>query len=170
MKTKLLTLAVCLAVAGPLAAAEQMNSDAAAPTAPAAAEQAAPAGTVARSAITTAVQDREPIDSIKSLTADNDKVYYFTELKGMEGHKVTHRWEYNGKIMAEIPFEIGGPRWRVFSSKNLDTGWQGEWTVSVLDENGGTLSVNTFNYTKPAEGAADTAAPAASETPEAPAQ
>lgn len=104
------------------------------------------AGTIARSALTTAVDNREPVDSINKLTTENEKIYYFTELKDMEGQQVTHRWEYNGKVMAEVPFKVGGSRWRVYSSKKLDSDWQGEWKVSVIDANGGTLGVNTFTY------------------------
>jgi len=148
MKLKQLLFAVFAVVAAPVFAADPATS------APAPQEQqpaAAPAaanitGSVARSAFTTAVADREPVDSITKLGTDNNKIYYFTELKDMEGQQVTHRWEYNGKVMAEVPFQVGGSRWRVFSSKTLDGVWQGEWKVSVIDQAGGTLSVNTFNY------------------------
>lgn len=109
---------------------------------------AAPAaGEVARAAFSRDVQDREPTDTITQLTNNERKIFYFTELKGLGGQKVTHRWEYNGQVMAEIPFDIGGDRWRVYSSKTLDPIWLGEWKVSVTDENGATLSVNTFSYT-----------------------
>ena len=66
----------------------------------------------------------------------------------MEGQQVTHRWEHDGKVMAEVPFQVGGPRWRVYSSKQLENDWTGEWKVSVVDGNGSTLGVNTFTYEK----------------------
>jgi len=117
-------------------------------------------GTIARSTFTTAVENREPVDSISKMGTDKNKIYYFTELKDMSGQQVTHRWEYNGKVMAEVPFQVGGSRWRVFSSKLLDDIWQGEWKVSVIDSNGGTLSVNTFTYTGEAASGEMKAAPA----------
>ena len=104
-------------------------------------------GTVAREAITTDVENHEPVDQLSSVTTDTSKVYFFTELRDMEGQTVTHRWEYNGKVMAEVPFEIGGPRWRVYSSKNLLPGWTGDWRVSVVASNGTTLDSDTFTYT-----------------------
>lgn len=104
-------------------------------------------GTVARATITSDVQNREPVDSLSTVTTDDAKIYYFTEIQDMAGHTVTHRWEYNGQVMAEINFEIGGPRWRVFSSKTMMPYWLGDWKVSVVDENGSPLSVNTFSYT-----------------------
>ena len=90
-------------------------------------------GTVARSAFTTAIVDREPVDTLQEIEAVDQKVYYFTELLDMQGQTATHRWEYNGKVMAEITFEVKGPRWRVWSSKNLRPDWLGEWKVSVLN-------------------------------------
>lgn len=88
----------------------------------------------------------EPVDSISTVTANDSKVFYFTEIQDMAGHTVTHRWEYNGQVMAEVDFEIGGPRWRVYSSKTMMPYWVGEWKVSVIDENGSPLSVSTFSY------------------------
>lgn len=117
-------------------------------------------GEVARSAFTSGIADREPIDQIETVGNDVTRVYYFTELQGLDGQTVTHRWEYGGEVKAEVPFEVGAPRWRVSSSKNLDPGWTGEWTVSVVDGAGNTLSVEHFSYTK----AEPAAAPAATET------
>jgi hypothetical protein len=125
-------------------------------------EATAPAptgGTVARATFTKAVEEREPVDSVDMLTTDASKVYFFTELRDMAGQTVTHRWEHDGKVMAEVPFTVNGTRWRVFSSKNLEPSWTGEWKVSVVDEGGGTLAVNTFTYEKGAE----TPAPAPAE-------
>ena len=35
--------------------------------------------------------------------------------------------------MAEVSFETGGQRWRVYSSKRLLPDWLGEWTVVLVD-------------------------------------
>ena len=107
-----------------------------------------PAGWIARSALTSAVEDREPVDSLNNLSNDSTSIYYFTEVRDMAGQTVTHRWEYGDQVMAEVEFEIGGPRWRVYSSKNLQPGWTGDWKVSVVDAAGNPLSVNTFVYTE----------------------
>ena len=65
----------------------------------------------------------------------------------MAGQRVTHRWEYNGTVFAEVPFDVGGPRWRVWSSKNFVPEWVGTWTVSVVDSSGEVLTTRTLNYT-----------------------
>lgn len=103
-------------------------------------------GWIARAALTSAVEDREPVDSLTSLSNDSTVLYYFTEVRDMAGQTVKHRWEYGDQVMAEVEFEIGGPRWRIYSSKNLQPGWTGDWKVSVLDAAGNPLSVNTFVY------------------------
>ena len=121
------------------------------------------AGSVARSAFTTSVQDHEPVDQITVLTNDNSKVYFFTELSDLNGQQVTHRWEYNGEVMAEVPFNVNGDRWRVWSSKNLQPGWTGEWKVSVINGSGNVIASETLQYEAAPEKAdmADTQEPAA---------
>lgn len=120
--------------------AEQSVAPAAAP--------AASQGTVARAAVTRAIENREPVDEVSDVTTDTERLYYFTELRGMEGETVTHRWEHNGQTMAEVAFQVGGPRWRVYSSKNLMSDWTGEWQVSVVDFAGNVLHRDTFMYTE----------------------
>lgn len=108
------------------------------------------AGWVARATLTTAVQDREPIDSVSTLSNDTTTLYYFTEVRDMAGQTIKHRWERNGEVMAEVEFEIGGPRWRIYSSKTLVPSWLGDWKVSATDAAGNPLSVNNFVYTEAA--------------------
>jgi hypothetical protein len=109
---------------------------------------AAPTGEVARSAFTSEIVDREPVDQITALENDATRIYFFSELLGLDGQTVVHRWEYNGEVTAEVSFEVGGPRWRVHSSKNLDPLWLGEWSVTVVDGAGNELSLDHFSYSK----------------------
>lgn len=165
---KLAIMLAGLLLSAPLYAADATSDAAATDTkattsATSSSTTAAPAktmakGEVARSAFTTGVDNREPIDSVSSLENNKTKIYYFTELRNMQGQTVKHRWEYKGKIMAEVPFQISGSRWRTYSSKKLDPSWNGEWKVSVVDEAGNTLSVNTFTYSKAQAAAATPAA------------
>jgi len=102
-------------------------------------------GTVARSAFTTAIADREPVDTLQSIEALEQKIYFFTELLDMQGQTATHRWEFNGEVMAEIAFEVKGPRWRVWSSKNLQPEWVGDWKVSVINGANEVISETTLS-------------------------
>lgn len=106
------------------------------------------AGRVTRAVFTSDIKDHEPVDNISTLTNDKTRICYFTEIRGMAGQTVVHRWEYKGKVLLEMPFKVGSSRWRLYSIKTLDPTWLGEWKASVVDATGSSLSVNTFTYMK----------------------
>lgn len=108
-----------------------------------------PDGWVERAMFATAVENHEPVDRIAILPETEEQVFFFTDLRGLQGRTVTHRWEYQGKVMAEVPFEVKGPRWRVFSLKSLDPGQLGKWTAIVVDESGWPLRAAIFQYGAP---------------------
>jgi cytoskeletal protein RodZ len=114
-------------------------------TKPAAAKADA-SGHIARATFTSAIVEREPADTLESLTTAFDRVYFFTEIVDMQGKQITHQWIYEDKVVAEVPFQVGGPRWRVYSSKRLAPGWVGRWTVVVVDETGRKLREDSFAY------------------------
>ncbi|MEJ2062551.1 MAG: DUF2914 domain-containing protein [Reinekea sp.] len=99
---------------------------------------------VARHQFTSAIEQREPVDELTDAKNVNP-LYFFTDLRNFEGTVVTHRWSYNGNVMAEVNFNVGGPRWRVYSSKKLQPEWDGVWKVEVLDETGSFVSIDTIN-------------------------
>jgi len=108
-----------------------------------------PPGKVARAIFTSKIIDREPADNLAEIINTSERIYFFTDLRNLKGQIVTHRWEYKDKVMAEVKFKVGeGPRWRVYSSKNLLPEWTGVWTVIVSDENEQTLNASAFNYTQ----------------------
>ena len=92
------------------------------------------------------IQDRAPINIIEEIDNSFGKIYFFTNIRNLQGQSVTHRWIYNHKVMADVVFDINGPRWRVWSSKNLWPTWLGEWAVEVLNSNGEVLYKKEFNY------------------------
>jgi Protein of unknown function (DUF2914) len=103
-------------------------------------------GSVSRSAFTEAVVNREPRGRIAELTNDKQFIYYFTELKGMTGQIVTHRWLFNGQMMNEFKFNVGSPRWRVWSNRTLQADNLGRWEVQVVNELGQIIHRERFNY------------------------
>ncbi len=111
------------------------------------AETYTPRGSVARAVFTSRIEDREPIDNLVRIPSSADRIYFFSDLRGLDGEIITHRWEYDGQVMAEVKFRVGsGTRWRVYSSKNLLPEWIGKWTVVVLDESGWPLKASMFEY------------------------
>lgn len=112
-----------------------------------AAEPQPPEGKVARAQFTRAVVNREPVDEVLELPNTAREIFFFTDLRGLAGRRVVHRWEYQGRVMAEVGFDVGGPRWRVFSRKALLPTQTGKWSVVVVDEETGwPLHVGVFRY------------------------
>lgn len=97
-------------------------------------------GSVVRSAFTREIAEREPTENLQNLTNENGQVKFFTELRDMSGQTAIHRWEYDGKVVAEVEFNVKGPRWRVWSSKSIIPQWTGDWKVSVINGAGEVIS------------------------------
>lgn len=103
-------------------------------------------GSVVRSAFTREIDDREPMENLQSLSNENNQVKFFTELRDMSGQTAIHRWEYDGKVVAEVEFNVKGPRWRVWSSKSFVPQWTGDWKVSVINGAGEVISEKKLSY------------------------
>ena len=99
---------------------------------------------VARAQFTRGISKREPVDKLQQLSLsdqehDSVKLFFFSELKNLKGQTVTHRWLYEDEEVAKIKFRVGGNRWRVYSSKNIQANKSGAWTVTVNDGEGNVL-------------------------------
>lgn len=153
--TSLLAGGAVLAAEKATPPAEPMPAAEAAPEAePAPAPESMPApGEVARAQFTTMVIDREPVDEVSSVASDIGTVYFFTDLRDFDGQIVVHVWLHNGEVMAEVPFDVGGPRWRVWSSKDLVAAWTGDWTVYVVTADGSVVAKHKLKVTAPAPAA-----------------
>jgi hypothetical protein len=135
----LLSVAVLLSVPSRVQATEELAADLAE-------DREVDLGLVPRALFTLSISKREPGEELTDFSADQRKVFFFTELGDLTGQRVTHRWEHNGKVMAEVEFDVGGSPWRVYSSKTMRPDWVGEWTASVVDPQGRVLSSRTFSY------------------------
>lgn len=103
-------------------------------------------GGVARAQFTSGIENREPVDALRSIGLDHREVVFFTELRNLDGRAVAHRWIHEGETQAVVDFDVGGPRWRVWSSKELIPQMQGEWTVEVVDDTGTSHGQWSFTY------------------------
>lgn len=112
---------------------------------PESAPEPGPRGDVSRAQFTSAVEDREPVDALTRVDADMDHVYFFSEIMDHEGGEIIHRWRYrDDQDMGEVRFDVGGPRWRVWSMKTLDPAWTGPWRVEVVTQDGEVLDTYRF--------------------------
>ena len=101
---------------------------------------------VSRAQFTSSMLDREPTDELSAIALNTEKMFFFTELRNMDGKTVTHRWSLNGAVMAEVSFNVRASRWRVYSSKTLLPEWRGDWVVDVLDDAGTVIETKTVSY------------------------
>lgn len=103
---------------------------------------------VARAYLTTGIRGREPVDTITSgfnfPSEDGREFFYFTELQGLAGKTVVHRWERDGRFEGDVNFPVGSNRWRVYSTKKIAPDLDGVWTVTVRTKDGRTLAATEF--------------------------
>jgi len=114
-------------------ALEELSETAPAEVSEALAEEAtATVGPIARAVFTSGVQDREPIDRLDTVAADAGVLVFFTELSGLAGSRVEHRWVSEDRVPLELTFDVGADHWRVWTQRGLSAGESGPWTVEVL--------------------------------------
>lgn len=100
---------------------------------------------------TSAIEDRQPVDHILTLTNDVQKIYFYTDIRNLGGTTITHLWEYEGNLVSEKTFDVGGPRWRVYSQKILNPELTGTWSVTVVNGNGWPIHTEQFQYINASE-------------------
>ena len=100
--------------------------------------------TVSRALLTSGIKQREPADNV--CIPENNKITFFTEIKNYANHRVTHRWKYKNETKFELTFNVRGPRWRIWTSKNMYVKWVGPWVIDVVDEDGNVLTQKLFYY------------------------
>ncbi len=95
--------------------------------------------------ITTAVENRMPVDSIETYPADYGKLYCFTRIIGAQKETyVTHVWFYEDQEMARVSLPVRSADWRTYSSKRFLPQWAGDWSVVIEDEQGRSLAELSF--------------------------
>lgn len=100
---------------------------------------------IAEAAITTAVVEREPVDSVVAFPVQNGKLYCFTRVVGaQEPTVVYHLWYREGQLMSRVELPVKSSSWRTWSAKNLLEDWPGDWRVEIQDASGQLLQTLSF--------------------------
>ena len=102
---------------------------------------------VSRAVLTTNISAREPVDTLAqqiNYTELDGKLFFFTELRGLQGTTVTHQWYFEGAQDASIPLGVHTSRYRTFSSKNITPAQGGTWRVELRDDNKQILASREF--------------------------
>lgn len=106
---------------------------------------------VVRAQLSHDIKAREPVDSIDSVQLPPGKsmpIYFYLQLKDMQGKKVSIFWYHNDKLDSQLPLEIRNDNWRTNASKHLDHQRLGAWRVELVDGSGNLLAKRSFTVTK----------------------
>ena len=113
----------------------------------------------AEAQICTAIEERMPVGTAATFTADVERLYLWCRITGaVDTTVVSHLWLYEGKEMATVELPVRSTSWRTWSSKTILPEWIGQWEVRVLDAEGEVLRSTSFTIDVAPE--VETAAPA----------
>jgi hypothetical protein len=102
---------------------------------------------VSEMTITTRIARRNPVDSVRRISAASEKTLYcYTRLAAPddEERRISHVWYRNGEVTAEYVLPVRGTRWRTHSKKVIEKGMRGLWRVEALDDEGNLLKSVEF--------------------------
>jgi hypothetical protein len=102
---------------------------------------------VSEMTITTRIVRRNPVDSVRRISAASEKTLYcYTRVAAPddEERSISHIWYRNGEAMAEYELPVHGSRWRTYSKKVIEKGMRGVWRVDALDDEGNLLKSVEF--------------------------
>ena len=101
--------------------------------------------TIARIAVGTGVENKEPAGVAETFPGTTEKVYCFLEASDIaKDTEVSFVW-YHGqdeKLKTVLPLKEG-KRWRTYAAKNL-RGLKGDWKVELKDATGNLLKETKF--------------------------
>ena len=106
-------------------------------------------GNVIDAVVTTAISQGGPTDYRSEIENTVPEVFFYTELEGMDGQTVSHRWKYNDKVMATAKFAVKSDRQKVWSSNKMLPEWTGLWIIEVVDGSGRIIDRGSFSYLEP---------------------
>ena len=101
---------------------------------------------VNRIALTSGIENREPLAPVAEIVEGTEDLVCFTEIQTNEyPTEITHIWIYNQNIEAEVKLHVGSPKWRSYSTKNIPLGKAGAWKVEIYSQDG--KLIDTVDFT-----------------------
>ena len=95
--------------------------------------------------ITTAIIDREPVDSVEVFPRKSGKLFCFTRITGVdEPTVVRHVWYREEQLMSRTVLPVNSPDWRTWSSRQLLEDLPGAWRIEIQDVDGNVLREINF--------------------------
>ena len=103
---------------------------------------------VQRFIIAPRVINNEPVGTISDIKFEKNiaGIFAFTEVTDLKDTSLYYYWRLNGEEVTKVRVDVGGKRWRTYSSKVIQPHMRGEWTVEMQNKNGETLAISRFTY------------------------
>lgn len=103
---------------------------------------------IKRFIISSSVKTNEPVGTINDIIFDNNiaTVYAFSEVSNLNNTTLYYIWSLDDKDVAKVKVNVGGNRWRSYSSKFIQPNMHGEWKVELQNGQGEILAINRFYY------------------------
>jgi hypothetical protein len=93
-----------------------------------------PASRVQLAASMQGLEPGSPIDlPIRLSPGQSRTIYFFTELRGLSGRTVIHRYEWNGRIIRERQLHPSSQSWRAYTAMTITGDMRGSWRVAAVD-------------------------------------
>lgn len=100
---------------------------------------------VADAVMTTAIVNREPVDSVGVFPLQSERLYCFTRMTGADQPTfVYHLWYRGGQLMSRVELPVNSPSWRTWSAKDFLQEDPGDWRVEIQDGSGRILRQLVF--------------------------
>lgn len=107
-------------------------------------------GPVTRMVITTGLDAKAyPVSNLSTVDSTIGRVLFYTEIAGIPGIPVAHRWIYQGVLVANVVLPVNASYVRVWSWLNVDSTMVGQWEAQVTDINGYILGTRSFQIVNP---------------------
>ena len=106
------------------------------------------AGSVTRAMFTTEIKQKEPVNDALIIENKVKNIYFFSEVEGMQGKTVIHRWEHRGETVFEKKFKVTRRLEKLVSNFKLNPEKTGEWMVVITDETAWPIKAVMFKYVK----------------------
>ena len=104
-------------------------------------------GPVTQAVITTGVTSsaRPQTGNLTNIDHRIGSVTFYTEIVGLQGKTVTHRWYYKGKEISSITLRLASARSLNWSRSSINIDQLGRWEARVVDSSGRVLASRRFS-------------------------
>ncbi len=93
------------------------------------------------------VSNKEPLGELNDISFNAEGiavVWTYSEVVNKRGSRLNYVWLHEGSQVATVKVDIGGNRWRSYSSKVINQSMSGSWRVELHDGEGRLLASADF--------------------------